>query len=85
MRKMLTNIRDMVCLLICLAVATLMARWLMQRGWPLISWLPASILTFLGVGLLWILLWYVRRKSTYQRLAQRTKADLQAGGNGWPE
>jgi hypothetical protein len=68
--------------------AVLLSVWtgwaLAHRGWPWFQWLPAAILTFAGVTVLWVLVWYVRRKLTYQTVAQRTKADLRAGGDGWP-
>jgi len=67
-----------------LLVAGLMAWWLHTRGWQWLEWLPAAILTFFGVGVVWVVVWFVRRKMTYEKLAARNKADLQAGGDGWP-
>ena len=81
---MVRNAEDIVRLLISLAAAIWTGWALAHRGWPVFSWLPAAILAFLAVGVVWIIVWYVRRKATYQILAARTKADLQAGGNGWP-
>ena len=72
-------------LLVALAAAVLTGWWLSHRGWPLISWLPAALLAPLAVGVVWVMVWYVRRKLTYEAQARRTKADLQAGGDGWPE
>ena len=64
--------------------AALMALWLHTRGWFWIEWLPAAVLTFFGVGMVWVVVWFARRKGTYEKLAARNRADLQAGGDGWP-
>jgi hypothetical protein len=64
--------------------AALMALWLHTRGWHWLQWLPAAFLTCFGVGIVWIVVWFARRKMTYEQMAARTRADLHAGGDGWP-
>lgn len=48
------------------------------------QWFPAAFFAFMGVQVLWIIVWFIRRKVTYQQLAAVNKADLQTGGDGWP-
>jgi uncharacterized membrane protein YciS (DUF1049 family) len=60
-----------------------MAIWLHWRQWPLVSLVPAALLTGIVIAWFWILWWYLRRKLTYQATARRVKAALQAGSEGW--
>lgn len=76
---------DLIQLIVGFAVAVLVAWRLQGRGWPWYEGLPAGVLTFFGVAIVFMLIWYVRRKLTYEKLAARTRADLQAGGDGWPD
>ena len=69
--------------LIMIIVAAATAWLLHHHGWPWYAWLPAAILTVPLVTGMHIILWYFRRKLTYEALARRTKADLKAGGDGW--
>jgi flagellar biosynthesis/type III secretory pathway M-ring protein FliF/YscJ len=55
-----------------------------QQGQTFWQWFPLAFFAFFGVQVLWIMVWFVRRKLTYQQLAAINKADLQAGGDGWP-
>lgn len=71
-------------LLAGLLVAVLVAWRLHHCGCPPLRWLPLAFLAFLGVMLLWVVSWFVRRKLTYPRMARANKADLKAGGDGWP-
>ncbi len=82
--KALRKHEDVIQLLSALVVAALVARWLHTRGWPWVEWLPAAILACFGVGFVWIIVWFLCRKLTYGKMAARNKADLQAGGDGWP-
>lgn len=47
-------------------------------------WFPLAFLSFFAVQLLWVLVWFLRRKLTYRRFAAANKANLQSGGDGWP-
>lgn len=79
------DLEDSVRLLSAALVAAI-AGWVLHgNGWPWYQWLPAAIIVFAAVTVLWVLAWYVRRKLTYQTVAQRTKASLQAGGDGWSD
>lgn len=76
------DFEDCVRLLTALAAACLMSWHLRQAGWPAVSWIPAALLTFIGVAAAWIIVWYLRRKLTYRATARRTKANLRQGGDG---
>lgn len=79
------DLEDSIRLLSALLVAAV-AGWVLHRhGWPWYQWLPAVILVFAVVSVLWVLVWYLRRKLTYETVAQRTKASLRAGGDGWSD
>ena len=82
--KALRKHEDAIQLLSALLVAALVAWRLHARGWHWGEWLPAAILVFFGVGVVWIIVWFMCRKLTYRKMAARNKADLQAGGDGWP-
>lgn len=82
--KLLRRYEDQLQLLTGLLGGALMAWWLHSRGWPWYSWLPAALLAVLAVGLVWVTTWYLRRRLTYLTHAARNKADLAAGGDGWP-
>ncbi len=82
--KALRRHEDALQLATALLAAALMGWWLHSRGWHWFEWLPAAILAFFGVGIIWIIVWFLCRKSTYQQMAARNKADLQTGGDGWP-
>jgi hypothetical protein len=77
------DIEDRVRALLILVVAVTTAWLLQHHGWPWYAWLPAAILSAPLVTALHIILWYFRRKLTYEALARRTKADLRRGGDGW--
>lgn len=79
------DLEDSIRLVSALAAGVLAGLGLALRGWPWHQWLPAAILTFAIVTVLWVLAWYIRRKLTYQTMAARTKASLRAGGDGWPD
>lgn len=61
----------------------LMAVALGQRGWPLVSLIPAALLTGIGIIWFWVLYWYLRRKLTYQATARQVKTALRYGSEGW--
>jgi uncharacterized membrane protein len=61
----------------------LMAVGLYLRGWPLVSLIPAALLTGIGIIWFWVLYWYLRRKLTYQATARKVKAALRCGSEGW--
>lgn len=61
----------------------LMAVVLHLRGWPLVSLIPAALLTGIGLIWFWVLYWYLRRKLTYQANARKVKAALRRGSEGW--
>jgi MFS family permease len=82
--KFLKRYEDEIQLVSALVAAVLMGWWLHGRGWRWFEWLPAAILAVFGVGLVWIIAWFLCRKLTYRQMAARNKAHLQAGGDGWP-
>ena len=55
-----------------------------QQGLSFWQWFPLAFFAFFGVQVLWVMVWFIRRKLTYQQLAAINKADLQCGGDGWP-
>lgn len=57
-------------------------RWRLGAAWW--QWLPLAFLAWVCVQSLWVMVWFLRRKLTYQRHAAANKADLRAGGDGWP-
>jgi len=82
--KTLRQHEDAIQLLSALVVASLTAWGLRARGWHWGEWLPAAILACFGVAVLWIIAWFLCRKLTYRQMAARNRADLRAGGDGWP-
>jgi len=82
--KTLQKHEDVLQLLSGVVVAMLVGWRLHVHGWRWFEWLPAAGLGFFGVGLFWVVVWFLFRKFTYQGMAARNKADLQAGGDGWP-
>lgn len=82
--KTLRKYEDHVQLLTALAFAAYIAWRLNGRGWEWFEWLPAAILGLFAAALFWIIVWFTVRKTTYERIAARTKRDLQSGGDGWP-
>lgn len=83
--RLLVKYEDHLQLLSGIIIAAWVAWILHLRGWPWYNWLPVAFLTMVGVGLVWVLGWFARRKLTYQRRAAAAKADLRRGGDGWPE
>lgn len=79
--RFLYKLQEAVQLITAFGVAAALAVWLHKRGWLWLEWLPAAILAFLGMGVFWILIWYAVRKTTYEKLAARTKAQLRAKYN----
>ena len=79
------DLEDTLRLLTGLIAAAVTGWLLADRGWPLVQVLPAAILAFFAMCVIWALIWYLRRKFTYNRTARRVKADLRQGGDGWPE
>jgi hypothetical protein len=82
--KALRKYEDALQLGSALVVASLTGWRLHTRGWHWGEWLPAAMLACFGVGVLWIIVWFMCRKLTYRQMAARSKADLKAGGDGWP-
>ena len=82
--KRLQEHEDIIQLFTALLVAALVAWRHITAGDSWLLWLPLSFLAFLGVLALWVLVWFLRRKFTYQRHAAANKAHLQSGGDGWP-
>jgi len=79
--RFLYKLQEALQLITAFGVAAALAVWLHKRGWLWLEWLPAAILAFLGMGVFWILIWYAVRKTTYEKLAARTKAQLRAKYN----
>lgn len=75
---------DTFQLLSGLLVALLVAWRRVAGGDPWWYWLPLAVLAMVGVQSLWVLVWFLRRKLTYQQHAAANKAHLQSGGDGWP-
>jgi hypothetical protein len=81
--KVFTKAADALQLATAALAAGLTAVHLIRTGQAVWQWLPRSAFAFLGVVVFWILVWFLRRKLTYERTARRNKADLAAGGDGW--
>lgn len=80
----LRKLEDLVQLVSSLALAIWVAWSMWRHAYPLVNIIPAAILTFCAGLMVWVFVWFLRRKFTYQQVAKRNRADLAAGGDGWP-
>ncbi len=83
--RLLAKYEDELQLLTGLLAAAWVAWALHGRGWPWYNWLPVAFLTLVGVGLLWVLGWFLRRKLTYEKKAAAVRQALRDGEDGWQE
>jgi hypothetical protein len=65
-------------LLLGIAVAVPIAWGLHIIGWPWYAYVPAAILAGLSTLMMWLVAWYVARKITYPRNADRQHRLLDA-------
>jgi hypothetical protein len=82
--KLFQKYEDTLQLLSGLLAATLVGWLHAAQGDPWWYWLPLALLTMIGVQAIWVIVWFLRRKLTYQQHAAANKSDLRSGGNGWP-
>lgn len=82
--RFLQKHEDEIQLITGVLAAILTAWHQIELGRTFWHWFPLAFFAFFAVQFLWVVVWFVRRKLTYQQFAAANKANLQSGGDGWP-
>ena len=82
--KFLQEHEDAVQLITGLLAAILTAWHQIGHGRTFWQWFPLAFFAFFAVQIMWVMVWFIRRKLTYQQFAAANKANLHSGGDGWP-